>query len=115
MKTVSMLKRLRDAVQYAKLETAEFGTICRFQQSSKEDRPVRFNDGRIVNEANVTEFIRERVRIHHDSWIISNLEQVIFELQRQVKHTYEPWGDVQWRSKYCLLCNELENHRSHKK
>lgn len=72
MKLRKLEHLLLDAKKYAALEHASFSNICRTGNSS-----VTFEDGRPVLENNVTEFIRERVRLHHESWIISPLEEAL--------------------------------------
>jgi len=115
MKVAQMLAAVREAMKYATLESMEVGSIHRHQGRGPID-PVRNEAGEIVTEANVSDFIRERLKLHHGSWIIGTLEGVAYELQAQIKHTYRASGDgTQWHHKYCVYCNELESHGSHKK
>lgn len=107
MKTKKVLKLLRDAATSATLKTAQFGSVCADQEPLRS-APVKFNDGRIVTESNVTEFIRERVRLYHKSWIIGRIESAIEEIQSMVPHKFE---GVKY---YCTKCGKSAEHRSHK-
>lgn len=70
---------LNDAVKSAKLGTAWFDDIQDgpakgrriFIQDERDDAP------RQVFEGSITDFIRERVRLHHGSWIVGPIEQVL--------------------------------------
>lgn len=46
------------------------------------NKPVTFENGRTVTEGNVDDFIRERLQLHHDSWVIGPIEMVLKDLQR---------------------------------
>lgn len=110
MKVRAMLATVREAMRYATLETAEFGSVTRHQGRGPID-PVRNSAGEIVTEANVTEFIRERVRLHHGTWIIGTLEDVSKELTSEVPHTY---SSVSKRFEGdCQHCDRPKMHRSH--
>lgn len=67
-----IVERLQNIRRVSTLENSSFRNICAFK-----DSPVRFEDGRLVNEGNVDEFIKERVRLHHFSWITQPLEEII--------------------------------------
>lgn len=110
MRTAKLLKKLREAIQYAKLETAEFGDVCRLQAHMKYT-PVKLADGRIVTEENVTEFIRERVRLHHSTWITYPLEQVAAEMQMDLKHEFERGTGRIW----CIHCHCSASHPAHRR
>lgn len=111
MKSAQVLALVREAMKYARLETAEFGSIHRDTAIGRSN-PVRNDAGEIVTEANVTEFIRERVASHHDSWIIGSLEQATELIQRDVKHRFMPVTRIPY---LCIHCRENESHRSHTK
>lgn len=42
--------------------------------------PVTFEDGRVVTENNVSDFIRERLRLYNGTWITGILEDVIDQM-----------------------------------
>lgn len=110
MRVATLLSMVRKAISYAELETAQFGSVNQDQRHMR-DVPVKFKDGRIVTEANVTEFIRERVCLHHQSWIIGPLVCVATEMQREIKHNFDG-GTV--RGYYgCSHCGMGANHSSH--
>ena len=67
-----IMEALNDARRYAKLKDMRVGNIC-----CNQDAPVTFADGSAVTERNVDAFIRERVRIHHGTWIVGQIEQAI--------------------------------------
>lgn len=108
MKSAQVLALVREAMKYARLETAEFGNIA----PRDSIRPVRNSAGEIVTEANVSDFIRERVEIHHASWIIGTLAQASELLQRDVRHSFVPVTRIPF---LCVHCRESQSHRSHAK
>lgn len=112
MKVRAMLAAVREAMKYAALESAEFGSIHRDSEHGRT-QPVRNSAGEIVTEANVTEFIRERVRIHHASWIIGTLAGVHMELMSEVPHTYS--SAFKGFEGTCEHCGKGKSHRSHGK
>lgn len=59
-----LLRLFEDALRSAKLETADFGTICQSGPFPTQERQV-------------TKFIRERTRLYRESWIISPLREAI--------------------------------------
>jgi len=71
MKIIELLKSARDA---SKLERSEFGTLFPPQP---EDRRVPYP----TNENEVTPFIKDRVRLHHQTWITSPLDEVINQFE----------------------------------
>lgn len=71
--------RLNDAVKSAKLESASFDQIG---DGRKKGRRILIQDEgdeapRLVFEGTITDFIRERVRLHHGSWIVGPIEEVL--------------------------------------
>jgi hypothetical protein len=111
MKTAYVLSLVREAMKYARLETAEFGEIWRDSQRGRT-APVRNSAGEIVTEANVTEFIRERVRAHQGTWVIGALMMASQELQSEVRHSFVADTHIEW---LCVHCNKSKEHRSHAK
>jgi hypothetical protein len=111
MKIAAMLAAVREAMKYARLENAEFGEIWR-DSARGRTAPVLNKDGELVTEANVSDFIRERVANHHGSWIIGTLEAVSQELQSEVRHSFVAEARVEW---LCVHCRKSKEHRSHTK
>lgn len=111
MRAARVLGLVREAMKYARLETAEFGSVTRHQGRGPID-PVRNSAGELVTEANVTEFIRERVEAHHGSWIIGTLTLASQELQSEVRHSFVPDDRLDW---LCVHCAKSKEHRSHPK
>ena len=112
MKVAAMLAAVREAMKYATLENAEFGSITRHQGRGPID-PVRNSAGEIVTELNVTEFIRERVKLHHSSWIIGTLVGVEQELMSEIPHSYV--SAYKGFEGSCEHCGKPKSHRSHAK
>lgn len=112
MKVVQMLADVREAMKYARLETAEFGSLYRHQGDGLT-APIRNSAGEIVTEANVTDFIRKRVELHHASWIIGTLGCVAQELLSEIPHTYA--SAYQGFEGICEHCGRGKAHRSHTK
>lgn len=42
--------------------------------------PLKMQDGTLVTEKNLDDFCRERLRIHHSSWIVEPLDELIAAL-----------------------------------
>lgn len=72
MKKQKAIALLRRAVKCARLESASFNNVC-----AHDAEPAKFQNGTPVTEGNVTDFIRERVRRHHDTWIVAPILEVI--------------------------------------
>lgn len=106
-----MLAAVREAMKYATLENAEFGAIWR-ESPEGQFAPILNRAGEHVTEANVTEFIRERVRAHHSFWIIGTLESVQQQLVRETAHTFRADKGLGFT---CVHCGASESHRSHQK
>lgn len=71
---LELLEAARDA---AKCERSEFGRL--FPPFSKEgDLPYP------TNENEVTSFIKERIELHHNSWIVGPIEVAIEKLSRMI-------------------------------
>lgn len=68
--------RVASALDHARMEVCDFGRL-----GHGNARPT-FDDGRVVTEANVTEFIRERTGRWRRSWIIIPLEEALKELTK---------------------------------
>jgi hypothetical protein len=81
-----IIDRLQHVRRVSTLETSSFRNICAFKES-----PAKFEDGRAVTEGNVDEFIRERVRLHHSSWITQPLEEIIEQMVNSI------YGSGKWR------------------
>lgn len=81
-----IVERLQNVRRISTLETSSFHNICATQKT-----PVKFEDGRSVTEANVDEFIKERVRLHHVSWITQPLEEIIEQMVASI------YGSGKWR------------------
>lgn len=111
MKAAHVLSLIREAMKYARMETAEFGSTHRDSHTGRTE-PVRNSAGELVTEANVTEFIRERLECHHGSWIIGALAQASEEVQREVRHSFVADSRISW---LCVHCRCDEKHRSHSK
>jgi hypothetical protein len=109
MKFKTVIGLLEKARGYATLEKAEFENPC-----GDRTRPVRFFDGRLVTEENVTEFIRERIRAHHNTWVISNIDTAINHILAAHSHLFETNPMIP-DSEYCNLCHNGRNHRLHKR
>lgn len=77
MKKKRIILRVESALAHASMFNAGFSNIC----VGGSERP-RFTDGRLVTEANVTEFIRERTDLWRRTWIISPLEAALEELYK---------------------------------
>ena len=112
MRVAQMLAAVREAMKYARMETMEVGDVCR-DQAHMRDKPVRNEAGEIVTEANVSDFIRERLRLHHGSWIIGTLEGVSQELQSELPHSYK--SEHNGFEGKCVYCDRYKSHRSHAK
>ena len=112
MKVAAMLAAVREAMKYARMENAEFGSITR-HQGDGPTAPVRNSAGEIVTEANVSDFIRERVALHHGSWVIGTLETVVQELMSETPHTYV--SAYKGFESSCEHCGKQKSHRSHVK
>ena len=61
----SVIKLLEDAIASARLDRAEFSRL--FPE----------NPTYPTSEKEVTGFIKERVKVHHDSWVIGPIEQAL--------------------------------------
>lgn len=68
---------LRDVRQHTTMQHMSVGN-----GAFVHDKTLKFPDGRLVNEDNLDEFIRERTRIFRESWIIPFLDEVIVELRK---------------------------------
>jgi hypothetical protein len=80
MKTKKLITQIENARFAATLERASFDHIL-----ARGDSLATFMDGSPVTENRVTEFIKERVDLHHRSWIIGPLDtalQIIKEDKR---------------------------------
>ena len=71
MESYNIVELLEAALASANLELAEFGRI--------------FPDGNLVpyptNEKEVTAFIKDRVRLHHDTWIIKPIKTALEKIR----------------------------------
>jgi hypothetical protein len=70
MTIIEILKGARDA---SRLERSEFGMIY----------PPQPRDNRVpypTNENEVTPFIKDRVRLHHETWITAQINEVLNRL-----------------------------------
>lgn len=72
-----LLRLLDDEARYTTMENMSVGDI-----SHDKVKPVRHNDGRLVIEATVDEFIRERTRVYRGSWIIPQINTVRAALEK---------------------------------
>jgi hypothetical protein len=74
-----VLNSLRDARKSATLENASFDRVGRTKGCQVIVR-VPYDDGEVhetVFEGSVTDFIRDRVRLHHGSWVIAPIDRVL--------------------------------------
>lgn len=109
MKTTKVLSLLRDAIGAASLENADFSEVCR-----SPDRPVIMSDGSPVTERNVTDFIRERVKLHHQTWVIGSIQQALREVKSSLIHKFEAECVTNgYPSIICRHCGYHKLHRSH--
>lgn len=107
MKSVKVLTMLKRAAEYASLKTAEFGNIHRSIEDGPT-APVKFADGRLVTETNVTEFIRERVHYHHETWVIGYIEEAMTEIRSTLPHEFKGPNYL------CKACGRARLYRMHK-
>lgn len=70
------LSILREVRKHLRMETCSFGNLW------GRNEPPKFEDGRAVTEANVTEFINERTKLWRESWVLPGLDEVIAKLER---------------------------------
>ena len=105
MKVQALQSALRSALKHARLETASFGHL------GHGNTPVKFEDGRSVTEANVSDFIRERVRLHHASWIIPQIETALALIAASQPHPHAP---VFPGAQTCGVCHKGPEHSLHK-
>lgn len=75
MKVKRIISLIKEADKHASLEYAAFGRL------GTRDAVLKFEDGRLVTESNVTDFIRERVRAHHNSWVRGPIQTALKLLQ----------------------------------
>jgi hypothetical protein len=69
---------LRDARKAATMGRMSIGAIWR---SKLDTAPVKHEDGRIVTEYTLDEFIRERTRLYRETWIIGPISEVLEQLE----------------------------------
>ena len=74
-----MIAELREVIRIAELDSAAFDVIG----------PVKPDD-LPKTEKEVTEFIRKRVKIHHGTWIIKPLQEVLKLLESKLTPTHSP-------------------------
>lgn len=75
-----LIKQLEAIRHYATLETASFG----FPDDRIEIKSVHFGGddrGRVGDVIHPTEYIKNITRLHHNSWIISPLDEIIGKLR----------------------------------
>lgn len=115
MKAAHVLDRLRDALSHVRMTNAEFGSVWR-DQGDGPTAPVKFADGRLVTEQNVTEFIRERTKCYRDSWCEWPIIEAMQEVQSELPHKFESELYSNGTPGYkCQHCNRPVGHRSHTK
>lgn len=71
----SRIARLREVYNHLQMQT------CSFDRIGTPKAQPRLDDGTIVTERNVTQFIRERTRLWRESWVLGPLLDVIIELE----------------------------------
>lgn len=79
MKLLTLQTMLMEARRAATLERSSFTNVC-----TPGNRPATFANGDPVLENNVTDFIRERVKLHHASWIVSNIDEALEMIKREL-------------------------------
>lgn len=65
----SIIELLQGALDAARLERSEFGQIFKPREGESVPYPQ--------NENEVTAFIKDRVKLHHNSWIVKPIEEVL--------------------------------------
>lgn len=74
----------RNGIRSKLVDIRRFATLKTMDVSEIFDRnaPVKMADGTPVTEKNVSDFIRERLRLHHDTYIIGPLDELIKRLEK---------------------------------
>lgn len=67
-KVRKIIKELEEVARVATLKSACFDSPGNYKKT-------------VIEKNKLTEFIRDRVRLHHDTWVISPLLAIIRELQ----------------------------------
>ena len=70
-----ILKEIKDSMKAAGLSNASFDSVV---NSLVEKVTVTYKSGHeSVFNGTVTDFIRDKVRLHHESWIIAPLQEIL--------------------------------------
>ena len=70
---------IAEARRHATMENAGFKDICA--------SGVPMFNGEPLTEKHVTEFIKERTRLHRESWILPDLDEVLAEIDAEISRT----------------------------
>ncbi len=92
-----IIQRLQEVRRLSTMDRMSVNDICATGSS-----PATFEDGRPVLESNVSDFIRERLRLYNASWITEPLEDIIKQMVASL------YGSGKWRGTDSKTAEYLE-------